>query len=75
MAINVDPVLVALCRRDEWMALRDRARRAAAQGDAQAGFVAAWMEQMLAKHPAPSPAPSTPPPHDAAAHTAASARD
>lgn len=75
MAINVDPVLVALCRRDEWMALRDRARRAAAQGDAQAGFVAAWTEQMLAKHPTPHLPASTPLRRDAAAHTAASARD
>lgn len=46
---NVDQRLVELCRRDEIIALRDRARRAAEQGDEQAGFVWAWMEQELGR--------------------------
>lgn len=46
---NVDQRLVDLCKRDELIALRDRARRAAEQGDEQAGFVWAWMEQELGR--------------------------
>lgn len=46
---SVDQRLVDLCRRDEIIALRDRAKRAAEQGDEQAGFVWAWMEQELAR--------------------------
>ena len=44
---NVDKRLVELCRRDEIIAVRDEARRAAEQGDEQAGYVLAWMEQVI----------------------------
>lgn len=47
MSNEVDQRLVELCRRDEIIAVRDEAKRAAEQGDAQAGYVAAWMEQLL----------------------------
>lgn len=46
---NVDQRLVDLCRRDEIIALRDRAKRAAERGDEQAAFVWAWMEQELSR--------------------------
>mgnify|MGYP007115081759 CR=1 FL=1 len=48
---KVDQRLVELCKRDEIIALRDRAKRAAEQGDKQAGFVLAWMEQELGRQP------------------------
>lgn len=48
MCEDVDQRLVDLCWRDEVIAVRDEARRAAGQGDKQAGFVLAWMEQLLA---------------------------
>lgn len=49
---NVDQRLVDLCRRDEIIALRDRAKRAAERGDEQAAFVWAWMEQELSRQAA-----------------------
>jgi len=38
---------VELCRRDEIIAVRDEAQRAMSRGDSQAGYVVAWMDQLL----------------------------
>lgn len=48
---KVDQRLVELCRRDEIIAVRDEAKRAAEQGDPEAKFVLAWMEQVLVENP------------------------
>lgn len=47
MELKVDPRLSALCQRDEVIAVRDDAKRAVERGDREAGFVLAWMDQLL----------------------------
>lgn len=47
MTKNADQKLLARCNCDELIAVRDRARRAVEQGDPEAGFVLAWMNQAL----------------------------
>lgn len=43
----MNPTLWNLCQRDQLLALRDQARRQQIAGNTQAGYVAAWMEQVL----------------------------
>lgn len=50
MCNGIDQRLLDLCRRDEIAAVRDQARRAAAAGDEQAGFVVAWMDELLSRN-------------------------
>ena len=46
---QMDQRLMALCQRDEVIAVRDEAKRAMERGDAEAGYVLAWMEQVLSR--------------------------
>ncbi len=44
---DVPEALLELCRRDEMVVLLAQARQAQNQGNRQAGFVVAWMEEAL----------------------------
>lgn len=47
MERDVDRRLLALCQRDEIIGVRDAAIRAMREGDREAGYVRAWMDQLL----------------------------